>query len=290
MPLSPEAEEYAQLLVRRFLKDADEKKKEGLRQAEKGGAAGKKRRLQKAHINHAIQYMNAWKISYIGACEKYLEILNESDIKKITNNIAQEIEPYLKMAIQERPQLQSVYEEMKSSVNQELNLTRDDLQLIMLDISDKIKSANQATPLKSLTSAVDLSFVNDPRIQEILKRDYAELQRLDPNTAIKSVLVLSGGIIEGLIFDALVVSSKWTFEQACKEYLNDMIGAALNRGIITEDKLTDAIRRYRNLIHPGREIKYNMVFSESDANLARHAVDILIREVKAWHQKQKIIS
>jgi hypothetical protein len=65
-----------------------------------------------------------------------------------------------------------------------------------------------------------------------------------------------------------------------------MIGAAVHRRVVTQDRLTTVIRLYRNLIHPGREIKYDMVFSDSDANLARHAVDIIIREVRAWYDKR----
>jgi hypothetical protein len=142
------------------------------------------------------------------------------------------------------------------------------------------------TPKTSPNIATDFSFVTDPRITAILDRDYKELQKLDPEVATKTVLVLSGGIIEGLLFDALVASGKWTFDQACQNFLKDMIGPALNKGIITEDKLTDAIRRYRNLIHPGREVKESMKFDKSDAQLARHAVDVSLREVREWDSKR----
>ncbi|MDD5642102.1 MAG: hypothetical protein PHX53_10655 [Syntrophales bacterium] len=128
----------------------------------------------------------------------------------------------------------------------------------------------------------DFSFVFDKRIMEILERDYAELQQLDPQTSPKSVIVISGGIIEGLLFDALVASGKWTFEEACNNVLGYMIGQAKNKRIITEDRLTDATRKYRNLIHPGREIKDNVVFEETDAALAKLAVDVVIREVRNW--------
>jgi len=133
----------------------------------------------------------------------------------------------------------------------------------------------------------DFSFVTDERIAKILSRDYLELQALDPTTATKSVLVLSGGIIEGLLFDALVSSGKWTFEQACENFLKDMIGLATGRGIITEDRLSHVLRKYRNLIHPGREVRDSVVFGIADAILAKSAVDIFIREVKVWFLKAK---
>src|SRR5437762_1072850 len=111
----------------------------------------------------------------------------------------------------------------------------------------------------------DLSFMFDSRIRKIVERDYAELQQLKIQASTKSVIVLSGGIIESLLFDALVASGKWTFEEACQNFLKDMIGPAKGRGIIEEDRLTDATRRYLNLIHPGHEIKMNMLFEKADA-------------------------
>jgi hypothetical protein len=129
---------------------------------------------------------------------------------------------------------------------------------------------------------IDLSFVFDKRIMGIIERDYAELQQLDSRISPKSVIVLSGGIIEGLLLDAIVASGRWTFEEACQKFLKDMIGVAKSRDIIIEDKLTDATRKYRNLIHPGREIRDKMIFEETDAKLAKSAVDVVIREVRDW--------
>lgn len=134
---------------------------------------------------------------------------------------------------------------------------------------------------------MDFTFIADARLQKILERDYKELQNLNPQTATKSVIVLAGGIIEGLLFDALVASGKWTFEQACKNYLKDMIGLALHKGIIKEDRLTDAARKYRNLIHPGKEIREEMIFEKIDADLAKTVVDIIIREVRNWSLAEK---
>jgi hypothetical protein len=60
----------------------------------------------------------------------------------------------------------------------------------------------------------DFSFVFDERIRRILDRDYDELERLDPRAAPKSVLVLSGGIIEGLLFVIREVKNWAVFEAA----------------------------------------------------------------------------
>jgi hypothetical protein len=134
----------------------------------------------------------------------------------------------------------------------------------------------------------DLSFVADQRLRTIVERDYAELQELDPGQTSKAVLVLAGGVIEGILLDALVVTGdhRWTFAEGCKRFLKDMIGAAVVKGIIKEDKFTHAIRNYRNAIHPGKEIQENIRFGEPDAKLAHAGADVVIREVREWHSKQ----
>lgn len=131
------------------------------------------------------------------------------------------------------------------------------------------------------------AFITDPRLAIILSRDYNELQTLDPYNSTKSVIVLSGGIMEGLLIDALVLSGTLTFSEACNNELKKIINKALEKGIITEDRLSHAIRNYRNLVHPGREIKDNVIFSVSDATIAKAAVDIFIREVKSWSSTKK---
>src|SRR5882724_7035328 len=149
---------------------------------------------------------------------------------------------------------------------------------------------SQAVTLHSAqrgTERAEFGFVVDSKIATILARDYAELQNLDPNKSVKSVLVLSGGIIEGLLFDALVANGNYTFEGACNEPLKNMIHPALKEKMIRQDRLTDVLRSYRNLIHPAREVKDNVRFTTSDAKLAIAAVDIILREVVEWHISRK---
>jgi len=131
--------------------------------------------------------------------------------------------------------------------------------------------------------AVDLSFMRDDRLRAIAERDYAELRGLDPAKASKSTLILAGGVIEGLLLDALVASGKWSFEDGCEKNLQDMIGPAKKAGIITEDRLTDAVRKYRALAHPGREIRDGVAPTEADAGVARAAVEVVVQEVRRWH-------
>src|SRR5215813_11512254 len=112
----------------------------------------------------------------------------------------------------------------------------------------------------------DFSFVQIPQLRAIIEREYVELQHLDPSATPKAVLVLSGAVLEGVLLDALVVSGKFTFEAGCQRHLNEMIGPAKQRGIISEDRLSDSVRKYRALVHLGREARDRIVFGTPDAN------------------------
>lgn len=131
------------------------------------------------------------------------------------------------------------------------------------------------------------SFVLDEKIKVILERDYSELQNLNPEVARKSVIVLSGGIIEGLLIDALIVSEELTFKDACKKNFFELIQLAKSKKIITEDILSNSIRNYRNLVHPAKEIRDEMLFDSTDAKLASAGLEIIIRDVKKWMLAQE---
>ena len=129
----------------------------------------------------------------------------------------------------------------------------------------------------------DFTFIADTQIQAIIERDYAELYALDPNKAAKSVLVLSGGIIEGLLIDAIITSGIWDFEECRSRQLKDIIYRAKTDGIIAHDNIAEVVKTFRNLIHPAREIKDSLAFNNSHAVQSRAAVDVIIDDVRKWY-------
>jgi hypothetical protein len=132
----------------------------------------------------------------------------------------------------------------------------------------------------------DFSFVQNADLRSAIRRDQTELATLDPKTATKSVLVLSGAIIEGLLLDALVGSGEWSFEEGSPKHLNEMIEVAAKRNIISEDRLSHAVRNYRNLVHLGREIREGLQFTHDDAVLARSAVGVIGNELRRCYAKR----
>lgn len=93
-------------------------------------------------------------------------------------------------------------------------------------------------------------------------------------------------MIEGLILDAIVATGKWGFVECSRKTLKELIDEAVSAGIIRQDRLSHAAREYRDLVHPGREVREDVTFTSDDADISRAAVGITIREVKEWHSKR----
>jgi len=128
-------------------------------------------------------------------------------------------------------------------------------------------------------------FMFDRRLTAVTRRDFAELERLEPEEHPKAVMLLSGSIIEGILCDALIADGEWTFDQAVKKNLIDLIGPAVNNGILREEYLSQAARCSRNLIHPGLEVRDDILFNSSDASISKHSVEIVIRDASTWAKR-----
>ncbi len=160
-------------------------------------------------------------------------------------------------------------------------LAEQDLNVAMQELA-----LEQSTNISSVTIPLrDFSFIADVRLRTIIERDYTELQRLNAESTPKSVLILAGGIIEGLLIDAIVKSGYWTEHEAFERYLKDMIHPAKSKGIITHDNITDVLRVFRNLVHPAREIRDGLVFSKDHSQHAKTSVGVIISEIREWHIK-----
>jgi len=131
---------------------------------------------------------------------------------------------------------------------------------------------------------MDFDFINDEKFRAILTRDFEELKICFEAKASKSVLVLSGSIIESILtyyflnFPPNESNPKGVLSMG----LDDLLKLASDNKIIsqTTKDLSTVIKNYRNLIHPGREIRKNEKFNFDSANIAKSVLNIVIREVK----------
>ncbi len=289
MILSTATQQHVRLLIAKGIQDLHEWHEGELRRvrtAPRGG--GRTAGIAHQHMERLRKCAGIKVEAYLEGYRLDNKVLEQADIDRIV----QEMENGIRNAVNSLLELDSGMSIMKAQMGYEASsiIARARMDLI-LAMQKALLQQKTAPPTSSKLRAsvplsVDFGFVADSRIREIISRDYKELSSLDLAASPKSVLVLSGGIIEGLLLDALVTANWKTFDEVAKEFLKDLIGPALNRQIIREDRLTDTIRKYRDLIHPGREIRDRIVFSQADANIARSAVDVVIREVREWYSKR----
>jgi hypothetical protein len=118
---------------------------------------------------------------------------------------------------------------------------------------------------------LDLSFISSKELREIIQRDITELnaarsQGLDKTS--KICMVLCGSIAEALLLDCLLQNQPAALATASalpkksssnlEDWdLNEMVTVATKLELLSDDTSTGAtqLRQWRNLIHPGRELK-----------------------------------
>lgn len=135
---------------------------------------------------------------------------------------------------------------------------------------------------------LNFNFINDTTLQKVILRDYEEVRKARAATCFKSTIILAGGIVEGILLFLLnraapditklkKISTKAKSEPFDQWILNDLINASLELGLIraSVDKFSHALREYRNLVHPGLEIRTNITFSEHEADISIKIIQII---------------
>jgi len=131
---------------------------------------------------------------------------------------------------------------------------------------------------------MNFDFIADSRFRTLLTRDYLELQKCLKNEASKSVLILSGSILEAALSDFFIqfpIDGK-SESSILKSNLGTLIDIAESEKIITskEKNLATVVKDYRNLIHPGKEIRKDEKFNSESATIAAKVVDIILKSIK----------
>lgn len=135
-------------------------------------------------------------------------------------------------------------------------------------------------------------FLNDAELKTIIERDYWELSNiLMPDGAWKSAVIMSGSILEAILFD--VLSSPLFGSRAIESYsaprtrrdipidmeewkLKQLIEVATEIGVLTSQRsnsIDQVLRDYRNFVHPKKEIKSKHPCSEAGALMAKGSLD-----------------
>jgi hypothetical protein len=141
--------------------------------------------------------------------------------------------------------------------------------------------SKQLAALKGL----QLGFIDDQELRALVIADYEEARRSLAARNYKSVILLCGSIIEALLTDTLakVNIPGLTRSKLLKHDLADLIHEAEQQNVINDKMLImhlQPIRHYRNMIHPGVQVRKSIEPDRSRAQIAMETVNLLIRELK----------
>lgn len=153
----------------------------------------------------------------------------------------------------------------------------------------RLKIAIDEPQVTPITEKRDFSFLNNSELRNIIERDFSEMQKAFISGCWKSVIILCGGAIEAVLTDLLMVSSPQAMASAkapdqqdiTRWSLSDLIEVCVDLKLVTQgvEKLSHPIREYRNLVHPGRELREKLVFDAEEARIALEVLNIVYRDL-----------
>lgn len=159
----------------------------------------------------------------------------------------------------------------------------------LASILGRLKVAIDTAESTPVTQTREFSFVKDAHLRKVLERDYSEIQRAYIAKCWKSVIILSGGAIEAILTDLLLqdpnraqgASKAPKDPDVTKWDLSGLINVCVELGLVSSgiEKLSHSVRAYRNLVHPGNEIRNQLAFDEEEARIALEVLHIVHRDL-----------
>jgi len=153
----------------------------------------------------------------------------------------------------------------------------------------RLQTALEGSTDVPVTEKREFEFVSNSNLKAIIERDYEEIQRAFISNCWKSVIILCGGSIEAILTDLLLINKTATMSAKSAPKDNDitrwdlsgLIDVAVELKFVSAgmQKLSHPIREYRNLVHPGNEIRNKLDFGAEEAKIAVELLHILHRDL-----------
>ena len=163
-----------------------------------------------------------------------------------------------------------------------------------------IKSKKTELPKSALSKGAaessNFPFISNAQLRKIIVRDYLELQKTKGAGAIKSRLILVGGLIEAMLLDVLqqneakATASPLADKRPLDQWsLETLIDVAVGLSLISKGahQVGHAVREFRNLVHPAKEMKGDYQIAEEEARIAEEILSLIIRDLKARTSKKE---
>lgn len=142
------------------------------------------------------------------------------------------------------------------------------------------------------------SFVQDQKLRSFIERDYEDLKRARISGSLRLRFVLAGGLIEGLLLDALISRPATMQTAAAKkegktpEYwsLGGLLDAATELQLLrtSVEKLGSPVREFRNMVHPGVEWRSGTPIEIEEVEIVERVLDLVIRDLSRQQAQRAI--
>src|ERR1700752_1331439 len=137
---------------------------------------------------------------------------------------------------------------------------------------------------------MEFKYITDEGFQEILKRGYIELKTCQEHKASKEVLLLCGSILEAVLTDYFCenLPAGKTKNNVLEGTLSNLLDYAEDEKVInkSDKQLATVLKDYRNIIHPGREIRKKEVFDHRNSELAVSVLELLLAKIESKHKEK----
>ena len=153
----------------------------------------------------------------------------------------------------------------------------------------RLKVAIEQPTNTPVTEKRQFGFITDLSLRAIIERDYSEIQRAYIAQCWKSAIILCGGTIEAILTDLLksdeanARSTKSSPKETdiMKWDLSQLIEVAVELKLVSSSvqKLSHSLREYRNLVHPGNELRNKLRFDSEEAKIAIEVLNIVHRDL-----------
>ena len=136
-----------------------------------------------------------------------------------------------------------------------------------------------------------LDFLENEELKHIIIEDYAEARRSLQSGNYKATILICGSIAEAIL--TAVIEKEKTLEIATyklyRDYsLSKLIDTARESDLIQDKNiffLIEPLRNYRNMIHPGVQLRKSISSDLPKAKIALESINLLINDLNKAHKK-----
>lgn len=132
---------------------------------------------------------------------------------------------------------------------------------------------------------LQLGFLENEELKKLIIEDYAEARRSFHSKNYKATILLCGSVAEAMLTAVVAKAGLHgiSIAKLYKDYnLSMLVNVAKEHSLIRDKalfSLLDSIRHYRNIIHPGVQIRKSLAPDSSKASIAIETISLLGKEL-----------